>query len=268
MESSTAKKNIARYVKGLMRRFVLNQADLAEILGIPQGKLSKIKNEKELTNVIVLNKMAQLGKHSIEDIINGNFDYDNVSETSNGNSETINIVGSKVINSPIVKNGSVNIYSNSKVLKRNNYVPQQGDITLEQASNLKKLVDEIVELEEKVKQKPKSYAAVWSALNRKMKVTYYREIKAKDYNAAEIYLRKWAGRLKRQKKFSRDYNDDYRKSRITAIFTIGKKHLNFTDEDIRDMIFEFFNKESIKELTDDELEQLYTRFNSWKRRSK
>ncbi|MGC6358401.1 ORF6C domain-containing protein, partial [Pasteurella multocida] len=62
-------------------------------------------------------------------------------------------------------------------------------ISEKMARKLHDLVDEIVKLEQQLKQKPKSYQAVWSTLNRHCKVTSYRLIPLEMYEKAELYLR-------------------------------------------------------------------------------
>ncbi len=266
MDNKKIRENIANYVKALMRFLMLNQSQLSKAIGIPQGKLSKIINKKELTNLLVLSKIAQLGGHTMDDVINGEFNF---SESDDGKNEITIGENSKINNSTILQgNKDVSIYNNTSIIRRNNYVPNEDDISAEQASILKALVDEIVELEEKVKQKPKSYPAVWQALKRHMKVTYYREIRKEDFEKAEIYLRKWKGRLMKQKTYVNKHNSEFRKQRITAIFTVAKKHFNLTKSDVDDYIYESFGKTSIRELSDSELDKLYQRFMNKKYRRK
>lgn len=112
------------------------------------------------------------------------------------------------------------IHINSHIKRVTQYSPGPDDITGEQANDLKDKVNEIVDLEQKTKKKPKTYGAVWNALNRKMGVTYYREIKKDQFEQAMLYLSQWAGRLKRGLK--RTDEDDWRKETQRAIFAAAR----------------------------------------------
>lgn len=146
------------------------------------------------------------------------------------------------------------ILINSHIKRVTQYTPGPHDITGEQANKLKDKVNEIVELEQKVKKKPKTYGAVWNALNRKMGVTYYREIKKDQFEKAMLYLGQWAGRLKTSLK--RTDEDEWRKEIQKAIFAAARNQLGWTKDALDAYIYERYGKESVRDLSKEELEQL------------
>ena len=75
--------------------------------------------------------------------------------------------------------------------------PGEEHITDEQAAAIQARVGEIVELEKATKRRPKSFAAVYGALNKAFKAPKYRLHKRENYPAIEKYLREWIGRLSR-----------------------------------------------------------------------
>lgn len=246
------KKSIASFLFNLMKELELTQKELANLLGISQGRLSKYLNEKEIPKIDFLIKLSNITKIKLEDILN------NEGKEIKIQIGGININGSKDLNDNIITGGNINLFPKISVQKK--YVSQPDDITPAQASHLKDLVDQIVELEKKIKQKPKSHQAVWRALNRYMKVTYYREIKKEDYFKAEAYLMKWKGRLMSQKSFIKNENNEWRMLRYKAIYTKAKKQLGMTREDLHNYIYAEFNVSSLKDLSDEDLDKLYKRF--------
>lgn len=105
------------------------------------------------------------------------------------------------------------------------YHPDERHIAPEQAATLKRLVEEIVNLEKRVKQRPKGYGVVWSSLNQRFKVNSYVLIARDDYPAAEKYLRVWIGRLSSGK--SAHYKDpDWRDRKRRFIFANTKGALD------------------------------------------
>jgi transcriptional regulator with XRE-family HTH domain len=242
------KKGISSFLFGVMKELGLTQEGLADLLGINQGSLSKYLNEKEIPKIDFLVKLSNITNYKLEDILN-----------SEGKEIKIQTGGITVSgNNNITANGSVNLYP--KISIRKEYVSQPDDISSAQASRLKELVDQLVELEKKAKQKPKSHQAIWTALNRHMKVTYYREIKATEYFNAETYLMKWKGRLQGQRNYIKNEPDEWRKSRYTAIYARAKLQLNMSREDVHNYIRGEFSVESLKDLSNDDLDRLYKRF--------
>jgi hypothetical protein len=73
----------------------------------------------------------------------------------------------------------------------------------------------------------------------------------------------WAGRLKRGLK--RTDEDVHRKERQKAIFAAARNQLGWTKDALDGYIYECYKKESIRDLTKQQLEQLYNKIFSKKR---
>lgn len=140
--------------------------------------------------------------------------------------------------------------------------PGPEHIDQKKAATLKSLVSEIVRLEKLVKRSPKSYAAVWTALTARCRVTSYHLILDVDYPKAEKFLREWIGRLSSAK--SAHLKDgNWRNRKFSYIFA-NVKQLD-ADAILRAQLLERYGSESMKDLTDDELEALYRLVAGWKK---
>ncbi len=257
MEIEDIKKNIAFSIFSIMEKYDMTQSQLASALGIAQGRLSRYINSGELAKIDFLVNLANFAGLSVDSIIHYKKE-EIMSEKKLDNN---------VINSNITNNGKGNInstitgdvYNNTVVRKRIEYAPQPDDLSQEQAAKIKELVNNIVIEEQKVKQKPKSHAAVWTALKKYMKVTTYLAIKKDDYQKAEMYLSKWIGRLKSMPSHIKHDPDKHRRDRYKAINAALKTNLGWSSIDLNNYIYANFDgRNSLKELTIDELERLYS----------
>lgn len=252
------KNNVSNFLRWYMEIGKLTQAEMADLIGIKQGQLSAYLMMKQLPSLNLAQKIAIATHFPIDYIIGfGEFPQ------GTPRPEDINVVREVLVNYGKVNNmnfaqGDINI--NTSVKRTHIYNSKPDDLSSDQASALKQLVDEIVELEMKTKLKPKSHGAVWAALNRKMKTTYYREIKSANYSSAVAFLRQWRGRLKSTKTFKKEDASIWRKDRYKAIKTIAKIELQMSDVQLKFYIKDTFDKTSLTELTDEELETLYRRF--------
>lgn len=229
------------------------------MLGVDASSLSGYLKSKESPRIEVVIKIAEIGGVTLDELIK--------TDKPPEKKEIFVSVGSVSGNGNIV--GSIaggDIYLNTTVKKTYKYEYQKGDLLEAQAAKLTRLVNEIVELEKEVKRKPKNHAAVWNALKRKFNVAYYRKIKEEDFPAAEAYLMMWRGRLTRPLK--RIDNAEYRKMRYKSIFTMAQKNLGWAKNDIDNYIYELYNKDSIRDITDKELENLYQRIYTMKTKRK
>ena len=247
------KKNIGDFIRVWMEGMNLNQKNAALELGIDQGRLSRYIQEKEMPKIDLLARLAELAGVKVDDIISFNINRERIMNK-------IKIIG----NSNNIAGGDINININRSQKRRVEYIPQADDISPAQASKLKEIVNQIVEVERRVSLKPKSHAAVWSVFNKAMKVTYYREIKKDDYIKAETYLMRWKGRLQNNRIYKENEPEEAKKNIYKTIFSIAKKELNMTKKDIDDFIKGSFGADSIKDLTQEELEKLVRRFRSKK----
>lgn len=124
-----------------------------------------------------------------------------------------------------------------------------------QKAALKRRVNEIVETEGKLKQKPKRHATVWAALNRHCKVTTYAEISADDYEKARSYLDQWLGRLNSARSAPVKNGDAWRQRKYRYIQVNAK-----SDEDrgaLDSYLDRKFGATSLSELDNNELETVY-----------
>jgi len=253
------KQRLADFLKQILKQYKLTQGDLADMLGVDASSLSGYLKSKESPRIEVVIKIAEIGGVTLDELIK--------TDKPPEKKEIFVSVGSVSGNGNIV--GSIaggDIYLNTTVKKTYKYEYQKGDLLEAQAAKLTRLVNEIVELEKEVKRKPKNHAAVWNALKRKFNVAYYRKIKEEDFPAAEAYLMMWRGRLTRPLK--RIDNAEYRKMRYKSIFTMAQKNLGWAKNDIDNYIYELYNKDSIRDITDKELENLYQRIYTMKTKRK
>lgn len=173
-------------------------------------------------------------------------------------------------NPPIAINGDGNVVGNSNtVVKTESYRPQikvkycpnDAQITPEQAATLKRLVGEIVEAEDFLKQRPKSFGAVYAALNRRFKVNTYVLIAREDYDQAARYLRSWLGRLAAAHSAPKK-DPNWRDRKRKFIFANTKGTL---DARRRAYMMDRFGTESFTALDDEQVKQLYRAVATWKR---
>lgn len=240
------KARISLILKNLLQELGETQGGLANRIGVTQSNLQGYLKGKNVPGIDVILRIAELAGITTDQLLKENNPKMNVSINHSNN---VTIAGRDV-------------YHNTTVKRVNHYIPGPEDISGDQANKLKDYVNKIVELEVTVKRKPKTYGAVWNALNRKMGVTYYREIKSAQFPEAELYLRQWSGRLKRGLKRTAD--DVHRQERQKAIFAHARNQLRWTKKDVDGYIYDCYKKDSIRDLTKNELEHLYNKIFSKK----
>lgn len=136
-------------------------------------------------------------------------------------------------------------------------IPEPGvkHITEPQKVKLRKLVDDVVATEQKLKKRPKTHAAVWKALNSHCDVSSYHIIALEDFEKARTYLHTWSGRLNSAKSAPAKNADAWRNKRYAYI------KINTKDPIDADALAAYIKREfkasSIKELANDELERAY-----------
>ncbi|MCX7070454.1 MAG: transcriptional regulator [Gammaproteobacteria bacterium] len=126
-------------------------------------------------------------------------------------------------------------------------------ISESEAALLMRLVDDVVGLESKLKQSPKSHAAVWKSLNAHCGVTRYRLIASSDAAKAERFLRQWIGRLNSSASAPKKDGDGWRKRQYAYI------KINSKDEPdwLKNYIWTKFGIESLSDLADEQLRKTY-----------
>lgn len=160
--------------------------------------------------------------------------------------------------------GTVNMISTPKhvTTTKVEVTPGEQHISEGQAAKLTALVQEIVEQEAKLKKTPKSFRAVWGALNAHCGVTRYLLIASGDYDKAEKYLRQWIGRLNSMPSAPVADNDAWRKRRY-AYIKINTKN---DEEWLTGYLRKNFKAESLAEISDDDLDRTYRAVASRKRK--
>lgn len=140
--------------------------------------------------------------------------------------------------------------------------PGEQHISENQAAKLTALVNEIVELEAKLKKSPKGFRSVWGALNAHCGVTRYLLIASEDYDKAEKYLRQWIGRLNSMASAPVADNDAWRKRRYAYIKINTKNDEAWLTAYLR----KSFKAESLSDISDDDLDRTYRAVASRKRK--
>ena len=137
-------------------------------------------------------------------------------------------------------------------------------ITNEQRVLLKNLVADVVRLESIARREPKSFASVWSSLNKKCKASEYKLILRKDFPKAEKYLREWIGRLSSTKTAQRK-DVDWRKRKYNYIHTNCKQF--GLGPKMREFIRQRFqtDSQSLTELDNEQLTVVYNAVARWKK---
>ncbi|MFN7184498.1 MAG: helix-turn-helix domain-containing protein [Thermomonas haemolytica] len=133
--------------------------------------------------------------------------------------------------------------------------PGDEHITEQQAARLTALVNDIVEHEQRLKQRPKGHRAIWSSLNRHCGVTRYRLIPAAAFEKAETYLLKWLGRLNAMPTAAISDNETWRKRKYAYIKI--NTQTGGLDDWLAGYLSRTFRASSLTELTDDQLNKVY-----------
>ena len=197
-------------------------------------------------------------------LVSQKFDTEYHERTSNTTIE--NQINGNVSHSVIASSGSVvtQIHTTSHTTKTIAEVkPGKEHIDNEQAHKLQELVQLIYETEKAVKKNPKSKMAIWASLNAHCKVPRYRLIALSDFAKAEMFLRKWHGRLTSMPSAQKK-DGDWRKKRYSYI-KVNLKKFGFEDW-FNNYLKEKFSVSSISQLTDSQLQQAYTAVSNKKSR--
>lgn len=129
-------------------------------------------------------------------------------------------------------------------------------------ATLKRLVDEIVQLEKAVKKAPKGYATVWKALCAKMRCTSYHLIHTDNAAAAEGWLRQWLGRLSSAKS-APDQDPDWRKRKF-AYINVNVRQLD-AHARLSALLAADYQVTTLSALSDVQLATVYQQVAGWKR---
>ena len=175
-------------------------------------------------------------------------------------SNSSNVIG--IVN----KGAKVNQIHTERVIQRTVADVKPGDehISDKEAAVLTGLVNDVVELEAKLKKKPKGHRAVWGSLNAHCNVPKYRLIKSEDFGKAKLYLNKWLALLNAMPSASAKTPDTWRKRKYAYIKVNTKEPARA--QALEEYIKRYFCAESIAELSDEELGRTYQYVAGLKRR--
>ena len=241
-------------------RLGYSQADFAHQTNVSREALRLNEIGKSGMSAEFLARAAQLGL-DVQYVVIGirsNNQPITEKETKSSNNQSVSgdhnnvVYGNGTINS-----GTINNVTTEKYITKTKAIiePNEKHINDDMARKLKDLVDEIVMLESKMKQKPKGFQAVWATLNRHCGVTTYRLIPLELYDKAETYLRKWIGRLTSTKSAPKKLANDWRKKKYAFIKTnVSKYGLEVWE---KEHLQERYAVGSITELSNDQLEKFY-----------
>lgn len=132
----------------------------------------------------------------------------------------------------------------------------------EQKNRLKALVAEVVRLEGLVRRTPRSFSSVWVGVNAKAKATSYHLITQANFPRAEKFLREWIGRLSSAKS-AHLKDSNWRNRKFSYIFANVKQLA--AEQTLRARLIERFGCESMKDLSDADLESVYQWVAGWKK---
>lgn len=152
---------------------------------------------------------------------------------------------------------NVNVINTPKHVTRTTVKTEPGEIHIsdQQKVVLQGLVKDVVDTELKLKQKPRSYQSVWSALNAHCKVSAYALIASADFEKAKKYLNEWMGRLHSMTTAPIKDGDAWRKRHYAYIKINSKSPQD--SEAVSQYMMKNFKLISLTELSNDQLDKLY-----------
>lgn len=165
-----------------------SRAGFARQLGVSTEALRLYESGQRKPDIEFLAKAAILGV-DVQYVLTG-IRSNNVEKVEKALEPVVNVETGASAN--VIQNanaGSI-IHFNQKFTHTTKAVvkPNETHISDQQKAILTKLVNDIVELEAQLKQKPKTHRAVWMALNSHCKVTSYHLIPFENYEKAEKNL--------------------------------------------------------------------------------
>lgn len=240
-------------------RLQFSQNAVAEKTGKSRGQYINYETGRSEMTVGFLYNIAQLG-FDIQYIVTGVHSLNSQQiQAETKDSITNNITGD-VSSSVFAGAGStIHQVNTNQHITRTKAEVKAGieHITDEQKANLQRLVNEVVELEQKYRtaRSAKGHQAVWRSLNAKLKVTSYHLIPLDKYETARKHLQSWIGRLSDTKTAKKTDTDAVRKRQYAYIHTNIKK-LGL-DDWYRDYLQERHGVTSSTNLDDVRLKQAY-----------
>lgn len=249
---SNARIDIAVRLVEERARLSFSQRDFAGKLGISAEGLRLYETGQRGVSAEFLAQAATLGldvQYVLTGIESANRkDVESAIRPAVTIQESTNVIG-------VMNGGTVHQIKTEKVTNITKAEVKPGDehISQEQAAKLTELVNEVVDLEAKLKKNPKTHRAVWGSLNAHMGVTRYLLIPFDGFSKAEKYLRQWIGRLTSMASAPVKDGDAWRKRKYAYIKINSKDD----PEALNKYIKRSFKAESLTELSNEQLEQTY-----------
>lgn len=229
-------------------RLEFSQKDFAAKIGVTRETMRKWENGLSAPTAEALAIAHAMGMDILY-VVTG----ENRSGTPRAEKQTINIGSVQGVGAATEGSTVINTFKNmQKTIAE--VKPGELHITDEQAATLQRLVDDIVNLEKKLKKKPSSHRAVWGTLNRFCKAPSYRLIKIDDFKKARQYLDMWIGRLNSMSSAPVKDGDNWRKRKYAYI------HVNAKEQADKDALLKYIKKygaTSISQLSNEQLEETY-----------
>lgn len=250
---SFLKEDVAQRISEERARIGYTQAGFARQLEITTETLRRYETGLRDASLDFLVKAAMLGV-DVQYILTG-IRSTNIEKVEKALEPSLKIESGASANVIQNANAGAIINFNNKYTHTTKAIvkPNENHISDQQAGILTKLVNDVVNLENQVKQKPKTIRSVWMALNAHCGVTSYRLIPYGDYDKAEKYLRMWIGRLSSQKSAPIADNEEWRKRKYAYI----KINTKDQQEWINAYLQRNFKTKSLVDLTDSELDKAY-----------
>ncbi|MCI0444951.1 helix-turn-helix domain-containing protein [bacterium] len=221
----TLQERVARFVDLLLRETGETQEGLAKIIGITPAALRRYRLAISLPSLETMLEISELGNVSINDILR----KDDV---------LVKILASKADSAQ----------EKDRVIEH--------ALTPRQVEKLKDLVDQIVQVHKQTSEKPQTYGAVWGLLCRKLGVKDYSEITQEEFPIAEAYLIQTLLRLQRSGGVEGAHQDP-REQQYRTIYSLARRNLGWTRSSTNGFVTAKFQKESIRELSPKELDDLF-----------
>lgn len=244
-------------------RLGYTQSFLADKTGKSRQQYINYETGRSEMTVGFLAEIAQLGldiQYIVLGVKSSDLNKINTKDKQSNTDSTTNNFHGNVANSVFAGSGSTIHQVNTQqhiTRTKADVKPGIEHITDEQKANLKRLVDEIVELESKYRtaKSAKNHQAVWRSLNAKLKVTSYHFIPLEKYETAKKHLQSWVGRLNSLKTAKTRNADGVRKSRYAFVHTNLKQF--GLEEWFRGYLQDRHGVSSMTELDDKRLDQAY-----------
>lgn len=232
-------------------RLGLSQADMARQLDVSREGLRRYEGGLSEVGAEFLSNASSLGM-DVQYVLCG------LRSNNSERSQPMQSINGGVSGVGIAQSGAnISIINSPKVVHKTVVNKHAGEehISEDQCVTLKGMVSEVVTTEAKLKKKPKTYPAVWGALNAHMRVSQYALIPREHFEVARGYLNQWLGRLNSAKSAPIDNADGWRKRRYAYI------KINTREPEHEVALSKYLQKNfktvHLTDLANEQLEQVY-----------